>query len=158
MALQVGKNSYVTVEEADVYVQLHYRCEDIAHIWRHCCCKEAKLLEACEELEGLPFPGFARRDQGLLFPRFPSHKVPEAIKAAQIEIALYSLKPETQSAAAQFSQRQSLQKQGVKSFSVDDISETYTGAASMETEALFLLDARISRLLSRYLNGGYATC
>lgn len=58
--LQVGKNTYVTVSEADEYIAAHYTEKNIlrAH-WTVCPeeFKEQYLLKSIQQIESLPFVG-----------------------------------------------------------------------------------------------------
>lgn len=109
--LETGKNTYVTVAEADLYVQEHYRDKNAlrAH-WSVCSdeYKEQYLLKSIQEIEALPFVGRKTTwSQKLQFPRTllnaPLHtrispvyllyrdserEVPQCVKDAQIENAL----------------------------------------------------------------------
>ena len=158
MELEPGNNSYVTIEEADGYIARFHK-GDTADYWSGLSeqRKTTALLVACAELNSLPFAGRATyKDQPLSFPRHPSKDVPQAICYAQIEIALL---PFAQCPAeVKSNQRLELQRQGVTSFSLGDLSESYGGVSGMVMEYPFLLNERISRLISRYLHGGHTTC
>lgn len=162
MGLEPGVNTYVTVAQADSYIISHYRSnnkdrqrwtafeeED----------KEILLLNACTQIEQLPFPGRkAGRDQELAFPRLPlqygqAQDPPKRILAAQIELALW-LSDEAKQEDT--SQRQELQDQGVTSFSLGDLSESYGEGLPYKDSALLCPMAKT--LLKSYLSGGYATC
>lgn len=109
--LTVGKNTYVTIEEATEYINAHYSPKNIlrAH-WTVAPdeFKEQYLLQSLEEIEALPFIGRKRLFASeLQFPRIynsvpysvsrhPLYRiqfggegeVPEQVKWAQIENAL----------------------------------------------------------------------
>lgn len=151
--MEVGTDSYVTIAEADAYIVANYpdlqtwseKSEDQ---------KQALLMGACLDLESLPFPGQASQaGQVLSFPRFGSEGVPLAIKAAQIEIALLPL---TQSTEAE--KRNELQRQGVKSFSIGDLSESYGEVSGLMASYAFMQNEKVARLLMRYLGGAYEIC
>jgi hypothetical protein len=161
--MTVGTDSYVSVSEADEYISKRYTSANADRLrWAAFSDqdKEILLLNACTELEALPFRGRkALIAQPLAFPRMPYqwghdlNYVPEAIKQAQIELALYLSNENKQS---ELSQRQSLQAQGVQSFSIGDLSESYASGGSMK--AAPLLCAKSARLLASYLNGGFGVC
>lgn len=160
--MQVGIDSYVTVAEADAYITSHYRSTNAARIrWDAISDddKTALLLEACMELESLPFIGRkAVWGQALSFPRLPmqygsADEPPPAILNAQIELALWL---SDDAKVTELSKRAELQKQGVESFSVGDLSESYAVGAGSKPVALSCPKA--AALLAAYLNGGHATC
>lgn len=157
--MQVGTDTYVTVAEADTYVSTHYRSTSAARTRWAALSENDKailLVDACSEMEQLPFHGRKAEDGQLLaFPRrLPwqdyTSEVPEAVKSAQVELAVWLSDDVKQSEAEQ---RRALQGQGVKSFSVGDLSETYNGTS---TGARSLLCPKAKLLLSPYLTGAYA--
>lgn len=161
--LEPGTNSYVTVVQADDYITSHYRSNSKGRQrWEGLKeeDKEVLLLNACSELELLPFPGRkADREQELAFPRLPqqyglAQEPPKRILAAQVELALWLSDEAKQE---EISQRQDLQDQGVTSFSLGDLSESY-GEGASSSQAAVLLCPKAKGLLTPYLSGGYATC
>jgi hypothetical protein len=78
---------------------------------------------------------------------------PESIKRAQIELALWLSDDQKQ---ADQLQRRDLQAQGVDSFSIGDLSESYKTGGS--DKAVPLLCPKVSALLRPYLTGGFSTC
>lgn len=115
--LEVGKNTYVTVEEATEYIQENYAPKNIlrAH-WDVCpdTYKEQYLRKSMIEIEALPFVGRKTIWSGpLQFPRTlmnaplyvmrnpiylmynaNAYEVPPQVKAAEIENALGIIKKE----------------------------------------------------------------
>jgi len=109
--LQVGKNTYVTVSEADEYITAHYTEKNIlrAH-WTVCPeeFKEQYLLKSIQQIEALPFVGrktvwsselqfprtllntplYTRRSPVFLMYNRSDNEIPEEVKEAQIENAL----------------------------------------------------------------------
>lgn len=161
----VGTDTYVTVAEAGTYIASHYRSTDQARTrWTGLPTedKEILLVNACAELEQLPFHGRkAETGQLLSFPRFPlrfgaAPEVPAKVKAAQIELALWLSDDARQ---AEQVQRRELQMQGVTSFSIGkgDLSETYTTAQPRLGQSV-LACPKAAALLAIYLQGGYETC
>jgi hypothetical protein len=113
--------SYCTIEEANEYFagRLH------AERWGETsdADKEKALRQATKEIDRMPLIGRkAVSEQVLAFPRHPEIKIPEAVKAACCEIALALLERGN-------SQRRKLQQEGVQSFSLGNMSETYTPGA-----------------------------
>lgn len=162
MALEVGKNSYVTVAQADEHIASHYRSNNTdRQRWDELAeeDKETLLINACAELELLPFQGRkANRDQELSFPRLPfqygnAEHPPAKVLAAQVELALWLSNDAKQD---ELTLRQELHAQGITGFSLGDLSETYREGSS--TGSVVLLCPKARRLLSPYLAGGFATC
>jgi len=162
--LTLGDDTYITVEQADEYVEMEYPDPDPAGAaWRALSVgeKEYALRKACFRLDALPFTGRASTSsQKLMWPRDGDTSVPLAIPAAQMEIALLRFKPntDTDTGSQDAALRRQLQAQGVKSFSIGDLSESYVAGESLQTQHTFLADEKIAALLSRYLSGGYQTC
>jgi hypothetical protein len=85
--------------------------------------KEKALRQATKEIDRQLLKGRKATDtQELAFPRYPDTEVPEAVKEACCEIALALL-------GRGNSQRRKLQQEGVQSFSLGNMSETYTPGA-----------------------------
>jgi len=152
-----GIDSYVTLAEADDYVANFYAqtsWSDLSETQ-----KEQRLVLACERLEALPFTGRKRTlVQSLLFPRWPSDIVPEAIKAAQVEIAVLDLREDATKVVAAAAKRAALQQQGVTAYSVGHLSESYGGGSAAFAEFPFMADNKIQSLLRTFLRGGHVTC
>jgi len=141
MPLQIGIESYVTVEEANEYFagRLH------AESWGETsdADKEKALKQATKEIDRQLLKGRKATDtQELAFPRYPDTEVPEAVKEACCEIALALLERGN-------SQRRKLQQEGVQSFSLGNMSETYTPGAGRG-----LLSQEAKELLRPWLLGG----
>lgn len=161
--LEVGKDSYVTLEEAESYIAKFYRSNNPGR-QRWTLLEEpdkaALLREALIALEALPYLGRrAAAGQELAFPRLPyqygnAEGAPEAVKRAQAELALWFSDDEAQEEQAS---RSDLQKQGVTSFSLGDLSETYGAGSSATVGELKALGCeKAALLLAPYLSGGYA--
>lgn len=151
----VGTDTYVTVAEADAYVLTHYRSTSAARTrWTALSegDKEILLVDACSQIEQLPFHGCKAEDGQLLaFPRQSQAAVPEVVKSAQIELAIWFSDDVKQ---AEMEQRRALQDQGVTTFALGDLSETYGGASA--GDRVFLCP-KARFLLLRYLTGAYPT-
>lgn len=161
--LEVGTNTYVSREYADEYITSRYktnskdrkRWEELSEED-----KEILLINACDELENLQWQGrTATKGQAMAFPRLPfqygktDEIAPLRVKQAQVELALW-LSDDTKQANQ--SQRQELQSQGVESFSIGDLSESY-GKGVGEKPAP-LLCSKVKALIAPYLSGGYDIC
>ncbi|MFB3883244.1 MAG: DnaT-like ssDNA-binding protein [Armatimonadota bacterium] len=167
-----ASNSYLSLEDAQDYfaARLHSHAWDAASDAD----KEKALLSACRRIEahrlqvhrrpyGFPYdlPNALDRpadplapadpEQALSFPRqrdldrTGNFALPEQVKQAQCEEALALL-----AQGAEQERRRSLQAAGVKSFSVDGLSESYeTGAARQ-----MLLSAEARVLLAPFIERG----
>jgi len=144
-------NSYVTVEEADSYFVNTLQFED----WNKydTTTKEKALITATRQINRLPFSG-RKLDlyQNLEFPRTNTaleftDGIPDSVAYATCEQALFLLQGG--------SKRQELQKQGVKSYSLGDLSETFVDNLS---EAQKTICPEALSYLRRYLLGSVAIC
>jgi len=133
--------SYCTIEYANEYFagRLH------AESWGETsdADKEKALRQATKEIDRQLLKGRKATDtQELAFPRYPDTEIPEAVKEACCEIALALLEKGN-------SQRRKLQQEGVQSFSLGNMSETYTPGAGRG-----LLSQEAKELLRPWLLGG----
>ncbi|WP_461366953.1 DnaT-like ssDNA-binding protein [Candidatus Darwinibacter acetoxidans] len=134
MAVNVGTDSYVTLAEAEDYFdgKLHTSEWDNAGDAD----KEKALRQATKEIDRQLLKGRKATDtQELAFPRHPDTEVPEVVKEACCEEALALLERGN-------SQRRKLQQEGVQSFALGNMSETYaagTGKGLLSQEAKELL-------------------
>lgn len=141
MAFIVGQNSYISIEEANEYFagRLHaerwYETDNIT--------KEAALKQATRAIDRQLLKGRKTNpEQELAFPRYPDTEVPEAVKEACCEEALAILESGN-------SQRRKLQQEGVQSFSLGNMSETFVAGAGKG-----LLSQEAKELLRPWLLGG----
>ena len=113
--------SYCTIEYADEYFAGRLYAES----WEQAdeSTKEKALKQATKIIDRQPLKGRKATDtQELAFPRYPDTEIPEAVKEACCEEALALLERGN-------SQRRKLQQEGVQSFSLGNMSETFaTGA------------------------------
>ncbi len=133
--------SYCTIEYADEYFagRLH------AERWGETsdADKEKALRQATKEIDRQLLKGRKATDtQELAFPRYPDTEVPEAVKEACCEIALALLERGN-------SQRRKLQQEGVQSFTLGNMSETYAPGAGRG-----LISQEAKELLRPWLLGG----
>lgn len=151
-------NSYVSLEDAETYFVARLRVD----AWDGASAqdKEKALLQACRRIEALRLRSHRMRDdpflvaydtQALKFPRWRDFKdgayfIVQPVMDAQCEEALALL-----SIGAEQERRQQLQQAGVKSFSVDGLSETY-GASALSNGALYSAEAW--QLLTAYRERG----
>lgn len=156
---------YNTIATADSYIAAHYTsASDERQRWEALSDddKTVYLTNAFEAIEALPFRGRkADPAQENAFPRLPyqyghtDEGAPQRVLAAEIEMALW-LSDEKKRVSSK--KRRELQEDGVKSFSIGDLSESYgdTSAAAEKTPAEKC--SRAMELLSPYLSGGFDVC
>ena len=133
--------SYVSLAEANEYFsnRLH------ADAWAEAsdADKEKALTMATKAIDRQPMSGRKTvSSQPLAFPRYPDTEVPQAIKEACCEEALALLERGN-------SQRRKLQQEGVQSFALGNMSETYVASAGRG-----LLSQEAKELLRPWLLGG----
>jgi hypothetical protein len=153
MALEVGTDSYVTLAEANTYVQTHFLSTSPARVaWEALSDsdKEVLLRVSCAQIQQLPFTGRAAEyEQTLAFPRLGQDAVPYEVRSAQVENALVM---QNSSITTEIEQRQLLQAQGVTEFALGPLREKY-GTSSGSAPSLFSI--RATSLLKPWLSGGY---
>ncbi len=133
--------SYCTTEYADEYFSGRLHAESWGETDNST--KEAALKQATRTIDRLLLKGRKTTDtQELAFPRYPDEEVPEAVKEACCEEALALLERGN-------SQRRKLQQEGVQSFSLGNMSETYTPGTGRG-----LLSQEAKELLGPWLLGG----
>lgn len=163
-------NSYVTLAEAETYFAA--RLNIAAWTAALEANKQKALLMACRRIEACRLRSHRRpygyasglaidelevtsATQALAFPRYRDRScdgayiIPQAIKRAQCEEALALL-----SRGDTDERRRSLQLQGVRSFSVDGLSETYADATAGQVAAQPLDSAEARGLLMPYMAAG----
>lgn len=140
MSITVGENSYIDINGADEYFagRLH------AESWGETsdADKEKALKQATKEIDRQLLRGRKTNpEQELAFPRYPDTEVPEAVKEACCEVALALLERGN-------NQRRKLQQEGVQSFTLGNMSETYAAGAGRG-----LLSQEAKELLRPWLIG-----
>ena len=138
--ITIGENSYIDIEGADEYFSGRLHAES----WTGATDsnKEAALKQATRTIGRLLLKGRkADEDQKLDFPRYPDDEVPEAVKEACCEEALALLERGN-------SQRRKLQQEGVQSFTLGNMSESYAAGAGKG-----LLSQEAKELLRPWLLG-----
>ena len=104
--------------------------------------KEKALKQATKEIDRQLLRGRKTNpEQELAFPRYPDTEVPEAVKEACCEVALALLERGN-------NQRRKLQQEGVQSFTLGNMSETYAAGAGRG-----LLSQEAKELLRPWLIG-----
>ena len=133
--------SYCTIEYADEYFKKRLHAESWGETSE--ADKEKALKQATRSIDRMPLKG-RKTDlhQPLAFPRYPDTEIPEAVKEACCEEALALLESGN-------SQRRKLQQEGVQSFTLGNMSETYAPGAGRG-----LLSQEAKELLRPWLLGG----
>lgn len=154
-------SSYVTIEEANVYIQNNLLSTDPLRIsWELLLDEDKQVLlnRSAAAINSLPFTGRKMNvNQENAFPRYPNTDVPDDVKVAQIENALTS-SDETQSEDAQLYQK--MWAYGISSYRIGNLSEsigTASGNAGFSTSMLRsgVVSVIAQNILSKYLGGGY---
>ena len=142
---------YATIAEANEYVKSFYSSTNSLRVLWEGLSEEDKqvLLNRAEQaIDSLPLKGCAL-GSGKAFPRTPFQETSlERAKIATIELALQRQDEEAE-------ERYKLQRQGVKSYKIGDLSETF-GNTTGTTSSIVLSIVR--PYLSEWLGGGYRIC
>lgn len=149
---------YVTLEEANEYIQTHYLSKDtLRQGWEELSDEDRTVLlnKSFQTIELLPFTGKKLSpDQSTVFPRWPCKEVPAAIKWAQIENALAKSDASNEEDTQHY---EKLWTYGVESYSIGNLSERVSaGSYGLRgAQATGVASAVAERLLRPYLGGGY---
>ncbi len=120
--IEVGTNCYIDIEDADEYFALKYGADSWEALSDED--KDKLLISATRKIDRLPLRGTKRiYNQSLAFPRY-TDTIPTEVAQATCEEAFAML-----NTAA--NKRKELQRQGVKSFSIGKLSETFQGSQSL---------------------------
>lgn len=133
--------SYCSIEYADEYFKNRLHAESWGQADEST--KEKALKQATRAIDRQLLRGRKTNpEQELAFPRHPDTEIPAAVKEACCEEALAILERGN-------SQRRRLQQEGVQSFTLGNMSETYTAGAGKG-----LLSQEAKELLRPWLLGG----
>ena len=153
MSLVVLTNTYISAADCEIYLAAHYITTDAKYIaWLAITApnREVLLRQAAKIIDRQPLQGYLTAEtQTMQFPRivysaegyYIQPSVPLNVTYAQCEIALHL--------AQGTSDRADLQRQGVKSFSLGNLSESYSGTKNPigSHEAM--------ELLAPFVGGGF---
>lgn len=147
---------YATVEQANAYVASYYSSTNNIRIAWEALNEEDKqiTLNRSEQLiDLLPFNGKpVDPKQVNAFPRYPNPELSlERVRIAAIELALQT------NGDTETQDRLNLRAQGVKSYKIGDLSETFKDTNSEDYLIQFALDV-INPFLRNWLGGGYRIC
>jgi len=167
LALVVGTDTYISRTDCDTYLTANYPSANAKlTVWNalsdaDC---EVYLRQALKEIDNQPLQGYKYiTTQALAFPRvlytevlqingvrsnnwYEQPTVPQDVKDAQCEIALEL----AQGTTTEANQRAELQRQGVRSFTLGKLSESYSGASGG------IVSYKARQLLSKFMNGGFS--
>ena len=147
---------YATVEQANAYVASYYSSTNNIRIAWEALNEEDKqvMLNRSEQLiDLLPVNGKpVDPKQVSAFPRYPNPELSlERVRIAAIELALQT------NGDTETQDRLNLRAQGVKSYTIGDLSETFKDTSSEDYLIQFALDA-VNPFLRNWLGGGYRIC
>lgn len=139
--ITVGENSYIDIDGADEYFAGRLYAESWSGADSET--KEKALRQATREIDRQPLRGRkSDREQTLAFPRYPDTEIPKEVQEACCEEAFAILESGN-------SQRRKLQQEGVQSFTLGNMSETYAPGAGRG-----LISQEAKELLRPWLLGG----
>lgn len=144
---------YATIVEANEYVKNYYSSTNpLRAIWESLSDEDKQVLlnRAEQAIDSLPLKG-CPLEGGKAFPRSPFQETSmEKARVATIELALQSQDQEAE-------ERRRLQRQGVKSYKIGDLSETFKDTSGSASSASFAMSV-VSAYLGDWLGGGYRIC
>lgn len=147
---------YATVEQANEYISSNYTSTDSIRVqWEALSAsdKQVMLNRSEQAIDLLPFTG-KPIDKHKAFPRKPDEEYSlEQVRLATIELAAQQLNSESK-------ERYELQSQGVKSYKIGDLSETFgkaEGAAGYSGVDAYVYSI-VFPFLKDWLGGGYDIC
>lgn len=143
---------YATYEEADAYVRAYYSSTSSLRIaWEQLSDEDKQVLlnRAEQTIDMMPLQGYPTRPPKA-FPRYPNEaNSMEAVKTATIELAVQGQNEEAQT-------RFELQRQGVMSYTIGDLSETFGGKSDAGIDSFAV--SIVLPYLRPWLGGGYRIC
>ena len=145
---------YATVEQANAYITSYYSSTDnIRVLWEDLSDEDKQILlnRAEQVIDLLPYSGRAiEKDKA--FPREPNKELSlQRVQVATIELAVQT------HGNTEFQERLALQKQGVKSYRIGDLSETFADINYDNFVDQFVLDV-VGPYLRDWMGGSYRIC
>lgn len=162
--IRFGVDTYITLVEADTYVNTHYVFNDPLRIqWNEMSPddKEVYIRKAFEQINMLPYTGRPEHpNQRFPFPRHGEKRWNEfdwdKIKTAQ---AAQALALSDTVAAQEVEDRIRLRRAGVVNYKIGDLSEHFQSGTPVDGNGNFFgLCETAYKYLSRWLQGGYKIC
>ena len=145
---------YVSIEDVNAYKDMYYGSTDPLRLnWEHLEeeDKQVAINRAEREVERLPLHGKPVHS-GRAFPRYPNPE--ESLICAQQAICELSIQMLGSNAARE---RYDLQAQGVKSYKIGDLSETFADKSGRSGVDEFVYSI-VYPFLQKWLSGGYRIC
>lgn len=147
---------YVTIAEANQYVETHYLSSSSERTsWQDLSPedKDVLLMLSYESIETLPFSGRPTQvGQLKAFPREGSSSVPEAVKSAQCSNAVY-MSDTSKRADSKFYDK--LKSHGIQSYSIGNLSESILDLKGDAANASGIFCQEAIRYLQPFLRGGF---
>ena len=143
---------YATVVQANEYVQNYYSSGDSIRLAWEALAEADKLVllnRAEQTIDLLPING-KPVVENKAFPRHPSNEIPTEVTQATIELAV-------QSSNSEAKERYELQRQGVRSYKIGDLSESFSEAAVAVGVDAYAYSI-VFPFLRKWLGGGYKIC
>ena len=144
---------YATVVQADEYVRNYYSSSDSMRLAWEALSEEDKLVSlnrAEQTIDHLPLSGIPVVENKA-FPRYPDTVVPTEVTYATIELAVQTLDTEAKD-------RYELRRQGVRSYKIGDLSESFSDAAVAASGVDAYAYSIVFPFLRNWLGGGYKIC
>jgi hypothetical protein len=143
---------YATIEQADKYIESYYSSTDsLREAWENLDDEDKQVLlnRAERIIDQLPYTG-RPKDIHKAFPRYPDHEYSlEQAMYATIELAIHQLDEVA-------NERAELQAQGVKSYKIGDLSETFRDKESslIDTHSYSI----VYPFLKNWMGGSFRIC
>lgn len=149
--------SYNTVPEADEYVSGHFMSTDTRRTdWEALdeSDKQVLLNQSHDIIDSLPLTRVKYDcEQPDAFPRCPDKEVPQAVKYAEVELAVAYADKGSVEDAQHYSR---MVQYGITSYSVGNFSESIVDYAKNSPAVKYgLISQKAERLLTPWLSGGY---
>lgn len=144
---------YATVVQANEYVQNYYSSGSSLRLAWEALNGDDRLVSlnrAEQTIDRLPFTGRPTIDNKA-FPRYPDKEIPVEVTQATIELAVQSLDGEAKD-------RYELRRQGVRSYTIGDLSESFTDIAVAAPGIDAYAYSIVFPFLRKWLGGGYEIC
>ena len=144
---------YATVVQADEYVRNYYSSSDSMRLAWEALSEEDKLVSlnrAEQTIDHLPLTGVPVVEDKA-FPRYPDTTVPTEVTQATIELAVQTLNTEAKD-------RYELRRQGVRSYKIGDLSESFSDADVAASGVDAYAYSIVFPFLRNWLGGGYKIC
>lgn len=144
---------YATVVQANEYVQNYYSSSDSMRLaWEKLseADKLVSLNRAEQTIDCLPFTGRSVTEDKA-FPRYPDTEIPKEVTCATIELAVQTLDAEARD-------RYEMRRQGVRSYRIGDLSESFSDADVAASGVDAYAYSIVFPFLRDWLGGGYEIC